>query len=69
MRWPYTRRHDGRIAVTLDNNVWNFLCNNAVDLAREFPLDRFALFIPREVEIGVQAISGKADLREYVNAD
>lgn len=67
MQWPYTRRHDGRIAVTLDNNVWNFLCDNAVDLPLEFPLDRFALFIPREVEIEVQAISGKSDLREYID--
>ncbi len=24
MHWPYTKRPDGRIAVTLDNNVWNF---------------------------------------------
>jgi hypothetical protein len=67
MQWPYTRRLDGRIAVTLDNNIWNFLCDNAVDLPSEFPLDRFALFIPREVEIEAQAIPGKADLREYID--
>ncbi len=48
-----------QLAVTLDNNVWDFLCDNAVDLPLEFPLDRFALFIPREVGIEVQAIPGK----------
>jgi hypothetical protein len=56
-RWTYDRRTDGRVAVTLDNNVWNLLFEDAVDLAAEFPIDKFALFIPREVEIEATAIT------------
>lgn len=55
-RWPYTRRADGKIAVTLDNNVWDFLLENGIDLAAEFSADQFALFIPREVEIEASAV-------------
>ena len=51
MHWQYVKRSDGRIAITLDNKVWNFLFQRNVDLAAELPLDRFAIFITREVEI------------------
>lgn len=56
MAWPYTKRADGLISVTLDNNVWDFLFENKIDLARRFPKDYFALFITREVEIETAAI-------------
>ena len=51
MIWPYTRRSDGKIAVTLDNNVWSFLFDRKIDLAAELTPAEFALFITREVEI------------------
>lgn len=55
-RWPYTRRPDGRIAVTLDNNAWDFLLEKMINLANKLPTDQFALFVPRQVEIESSAI-------------
>jgi hypothetical protein len=69
MMWPYTRRSDGRIAVTLDNNVWNFLFDRKIDLAAELTPAEFALFITREVEIEGMAIpdeASKAPLKDYI---
>jgi hypothetical protein len=66
MRWPYTRRPDGRIAVTLDNNAWDFLFETRIVLASEFPADRFALFIPREVEIESSSVPDRKAVREYI---
>lgn len=69
MRWHYVKRSDGKIAVTLDNNVWNFLFNRNIDLAAELPSDSFAIFITREVEIEKDAIpenESKRELREYI---
>jgi hypothetical protein len=51
MNWTYTKRTDDKIAVTLDNNVWNFFFDRRMNLAEELPGDQFALFITREVEI------------------
>ena len=71
MNWPYTTRPDGKIAVTIDNNVWNFLFDRGINLASELPSDRFALFIPREVEIESLVIKGNTEYRarliEYIN--
>jgi hypothetical protein len=67
--WKYTKRPDGRIAVTLDNNVWNFLFCRKLDLAIELPSDEFAIFITREVEIERSAIkdnASKAVLTDYI---
>jgi hypothetical protein len=69
MTWEYTKRHDGRIAITLDNNVWDFLFLNGLDLASELPLDRFAITITREVEIETSAIPdnpSKTALKDYI---
>jgi hypothetical protein len=69
MNWQYTKRGDGLIAVTLDNNVWNFLFGRKIDLATELPADEFAIFITREVEIESMAIpdtKAKALLKNYV---
>lgn len=60
MRWPYTKRADGRIAITLDNNVWNFLYDRNVDLSVELPRESFAIFITSEVEIETLAIPSTA---------
>jgi hypothetical protein len=68
MSWQYTRRGDGLIAVTLDNNVWDFLFARKIDLAAELPADEFAVFITREVEIESMAIKdteAKALLKDY----
>jgi hypothetical protein len=66
----YTRRPDGKIAITLDNNVWNFLFDRQKDLAGEFPREHFAIFIPREVEIEWRAIPEEraAALKRYIEA-
>ena len=69
MNWQYTKRGDGLIAVTLDNNVWDFLFARKIDLAAELPSDEFAVFITREVEIESMAIpdaESKAMLKEYI---
>lgn len=60
MGWEYTKRSDGRIAVTLDNNVWDFLFRRGIDLASELPTEKFAIFITREVEIETLAIPADA---------
>jgi hypothetical protein len=69
MHWSYTKRIDGRIAITLDNNVWNFLFDRQIDLATELPPERFVIFITREVEIETLAIPAnetKAALKEFI---
>lgn len=69
MSWQYTKRLDGRIALTLDNNVWNFLFDRGLNLASELPLDEFEIFIPREVEIETEAIpvkNSKTPLKDYI---
>jgi hypothetical protein len=69
MNWQYTKRADGLIAVTLDNNVWDFLFARNIDLAAELPADEFAVFITREVEIEGMAIpdtESKTALKEYI---
>jgi hypothetical protein len=69
MTWQYTRREDGLIAVTLDNNAWNFLFDGKIDLAAELPADAFAIFITREVEIESTAIpdtESKSMLKDYI---
>ena len=69
MNWQYTRQVDGLIAVTLDNNVWDFLFARKIDLAAELPSDEFAVFIRREVEIESMAIpdtESKTMLKDYI---
>jgi len=69
MRWKYMKRPDGKIAITLDNNVWNFFFQRNFDLTLELPLNEFSVFITREVEIEGLAIPAKASkvaLKEYI---
>jgi hypothetical protein len=69
MHWYYAKRSDGKVAITLDNNVWNFLFNGNVDLVSELPPDRFAIYITREVEIETFAIpdrESKKELKDYI---
>ncbi|MBX2834507.1 MAG: hypothetical protein KTR28_06010 [Micavibrio sp.] len=55
------------IDVFLDNNVWNFLFANNIDLSNELPSDEFKICITREVEFETQAIPDKkAELRKYI---
>lgn len=71
MNWQYIRREDGLIAVTLDNNVWDFLFAQNINLAAELPSDEFAIFITREVEIESMAIpvsESKRPLKDYIAA-
>ena len=70
MDWQYTKRNDGKIAITLDNNVWDFLFDRDIDLASQLPPDRFAIFITREVEIEKDHIpndDSKKPLRQYID--
>jgi hypothetical protein len=67
--WSYTKRPDGKIAVTLDNNVWNFLFDRRVELSVELPGGEFFISITREVEIEGMAIPDNAEkalLRDYI---
>jgi hypothetical protein len=68
--WTYQRRADGRIAVTLDNNLWDFLFERrgSITLDREFPQEQFCIFIPREVEIEHLAIKehNRLGLRQFI---
>jgi hypothetical protein len=69
MGWQYKKRPDGKIAVTLDNNVWNFLFDRGLNLASELPSAEFVISIPREVEIEAGAIppkGSKVPLKEYI---
>jgi hypothetical protein len=56
--WQYQPRPDGLVAVSLDNNMWDWLFGHrdAFKLSEALPSDRFVLFIPREVEIEHLAI-------------
>jgi hypothetical protein len=70
MNWHYTRRSDGLIAVTLDNNVWDFMFAKNIDLAAELPATEFVISITREVEIEHMAIpdtNAKALLTNYID--
>lgn len=67
---PYQSRTDGRIAVTIDSNVWNQLHQLGIDLTAELPASRFVIFVPREIEIELAAIPDRTDktaLKEYVH--
>jgi hypothetical protein len=69
MGWQYTKRPDGKIALTLDNNVWNFLFDRRFNLASELSSAEFVISIPREVEIEKEAIpinASKSPLRDYI---
>lgn len=69
MKWPYTKRSDGKIAVTLDNNVWDFLFKKDFKLWDELPESEFVIYITREVEIEWLAIpdsAEKAILKDYI---
>jgi hypothetical protein len=71
MKWQYTRRSDGLIAITLDNNVWDFLFARKIDLGAELPSDEFVISIAREVEIESMAIPPNTEastrLKEYID--
>lgn len=63
MGWDYLRRPDGLISVTIDNNAWDYFWERNLDLAQELPPSEFALFIPRHVEIEIEAIPDTPDKR------
>ncbi|AXK81926.1 hypothetical protein DW352_16170 [Pseudolabrys taiwanensis] len=44
------------IAITIDCNAWNDFFNSGMDLVAELPPGDFSLFMPREIEIEIQAI-------------
>lgn len=70
--WQYEPRPDGRVSVSLDNNIWDWLFDrhDTFSLSEELPSGRFALVIPREVEIEHQAIPvhkpGKLEKRAFI---
>lgn len=69
MSWQSVNRHDGKIALTLDDNVWDFLFAGRINLATELPQGRFNCFITREVEMETRAIpndEARTGLRSYV---
>ena len=44
------------ISITIDCNAWDYFFNKGMDLAVELPPGDFRLFMPREIEIEIQAI-------------
>jgi len=69
MNWRYAKRSDGRVAITLDNNVWDFLFERNIDLRSEFPPESFAIYITREIEIEALSIpdhESKKALKHYI---
>lgn len=52
--------------IYLDNNVWDFLFDNRIDLAAEFPRPEFLLFITREAEFEIPGIPDQK--REFVRS-
>lgn len=70
--WQYEPRPDGLVSVSLDNNMWDWLFarQDTFKLSEELPSSRFALTIPREVEIEYQAIPahkpGKLEKRDFI---
>lgn len=64
---PYLRRADGRIAVTIDSNVWDVFARLGLRLSVELPANRFLIFIPRQVEIELASVpASKPDLKAYI---
>jgi hypothetical protein len=57
----YRTRTHGRIAVTIDSNVWDLFHRLDLRLSTELPNNRFLLFIPREIEIEIVAIPAHHD--------
>ncbi len=62
-----------KISVVIDSNAWNFLFDRNINLYRELPPEEFACFVPREVEIEIEAIpdvgkdgSDKGPLKRYI---
>lgn len=70
--WQYEPSPDGRVSVSLDNNIWDWLFDrrDTFSLSEELPSNCFALVIPREVEIEHQAIPvhkpGKLEKRDFI---
>lgn len=65
----YRTRTHGRIAVTIDSNVWDLFHRLDLRLSTELPNNRFLLFIPREIEIEIVAIPAHHDkeaLKTYI---
>jgi len=56
-----------RIAVFLDNNVWDLLFALNINLERELPADRFGISITREAEFELEPLKTKRpDLWDYI---
>ncbi len=53
------------ITVFLDNNIWDFLIANNIDLAKELPADEFSICITREGEI--EMLPMPDEKREFAN--
>ncbi len=66
MALSYSRREDGMISVVIDSNAWNYLFEKGIDLFSELPPDKFLLFIPREIEIEIEAIPNNESKRELI---
>lgn len=57
------------ISVFIDNNVWDYLFENSIDLCKELPFDDFCISITREAEFEIQSIpTDKAALKAFIEA-
>lgn len=57
------------IGVFLDNNIWDLLFVNQLDLAVELPRDHFRVAVTREAEFEIEALEGRSpELKAFIDA-
>ncbi len=54
------------ISLYLDNNIWDLLHNNQIDLAHELPKEEFHIIITLEAEFEIPPIRSP-ELKEYIS--
>lgn len=54
----------GKASVYIDNNVWDILFNNNIDLSKELPSEEFSLAITKEATFEIDSIPN-AELQYY----
>lgn len=61
------------IVVYIDSCAWNYMFENAIDIGKELPSNRFSIYVTREVEIELNAIpdvgcdgEDKGALKSYI---
>ncbi|MFA7413140.1 MAG: hypothetical protein WC048_01520 [Rhizobium sp.] len=56
------------IKVYLDNNCWDFLFFNQIDLADELPGEEFEIWLTREQELEIPSAEDKPELHRFIQS-